>query len=114
MVIANLKDRIKNDTFSSVEFTYSDNLGVPINITGAELKTQFRFRTKTGKIIKEISDGSGITITSAVDGEFKIDEFTPVDWEVDCYYYDVQMTLNGEIKTYVGGKVKVIQDVTNG
>ena len=114
MVTVNLKDRIKNDTFSSVLFTYQDNLGTPIDITGAELKVQFRFRNKTGRVVKEVSDGLGITITNATAGEFKIDEFTPVDWQVDCYYYDVQMTLNGEIKTYVGGKVKVIQDVTNG
>ncbi len=114
IVQKDLNDRIKNDTFSSVEFTLQDNLGAGIDITGASLQIQFRYRSKTGAIVKDISDSSGITVTDAANGVFEIDKFTPVDWEVDTYYYDVETTFaSGDIKTYVWGEVKVIQDVTD-
>jgi len=113
-VTKNLKNRIKNDTFSSVEFEYLDNVGSPIDLTGAAIHIQFRYRCKTGEVVKDISDGSGITITDAAAGKFEIDKFTPITFEVDTYYYDVQTTFaNGDIKTYVNGTFKVLQDVTD-
>lgn len=114
IVQRDLRDRIKNDTFSSVEFVFYDNLGSPIDLTGCTIQIQFRFRSKTGAIVKDISTGSGITLTDAANGTFEIDKFTPVDWAADCYYYDVQVTFtDSTIKTYVWGQVKVLQDVTN-
>ena len=92
MVTKNLKDRIKNDTFSSVEFEYLDNVGNPIDLTGASIQIQFRYRCKTGSVVKDISNGSGITITDAVNGLFEIDKFTPITFDVNTYYYDVQTT----------------------
>jgi len=110
---SNLKDRIKNDTFSSVSFTFADGIGDPIDLTDATVRCQFRYRTRTGAAVKTITDGSGITVTDATGGVLEIDEFTPVDWAVDKYYYDIQITFSdGRIKTYVEGLVNVIQDVT--
>jgi len=109
----NLKDRVKNDTFRSVNFIYKNGVGTPIDLTGASIHIQFRFRCKTGTIVKDVTDGNGITITDPLNGMFTLDEFTPVDWEVDTYYYDVEVTfLDGTIKTYVNGTVKVLQDTT--
>ena len=111
---SNLRDRVKNDTFRSVEFILEKN-DLPIDLTGVSIAIQFRYRCKTGKVVKNISTGSGITITDAVNGTFEIDEFTPVDWEIGTYYYDVQITfIDGSIKTYVQGNVKILQDTTNG
>ena len=42
MVVKKLSDRIKNDTFSSVEFEYLDEIGTPLNLTGASIRVQFR------------------------------------------------------------------------
>ena len=54
-------------------------------------------------------------MTDAANGMFEIDKFTPIDFAVGTYYYDVETTFpNGDIKTYVGGTFKVLQDVTNG
>jgi len=111
---SNLRDRVKNDTFRSVEFIFDDE-GTPIDLTGAGIKIQFRYRCKTGKVVKEVTDGNGVTITDAINGTFKIDQFTPVDWEIGKYHYDVQITFaDGSIKTYVQGNVKILQDTTNG
>ncbi len=111
---SNLRDRIKNDTFRSVQFIFEQN-DLPIDLTGVGIRIQFRYRCKTGKVVKDISNGSGVTITDAINGTFEIDQFTPIDWEVGSYYYDVQITFtDGSIKTYVQGSVKILQDTTNG
>ena len=115
MVVKKLSDRIKNDTFSSVEFEYLNEVGTPLNLTGASIRVQFRNNSKKGHVVKDVTDGDGITATDLANGRFEIDKFTPIDFEVGNYYYDVQTTLsNGDVKTYVGGTFRVIQDVTNG
>src|SRR5690606_26649768 len=114
IVQRNLEDRIKNDTFSSVEFEYLDANDDPIDLTDCTIRAQFRFRTKIGTVVKDVYENNGITLTDPENGKFEIDEFTPVDWEVDSYYYDVQVTFpDGRIKTYVWGIVKIIQDITD-
>ena len=66
------------------------------------------------RLKKEITDGVGITVEDALNGIFKIDAFI-IDWTPDLYYYDVEITfLNGVVKTYIQGTLKVIQDITNG
>ncbi len=113
-VTRDLNDRIKNDTFASVEFTFEDSLGAGIDLTGASIQVQFRFRCETGTILKDISVGSGITVTNAVNGVMEIDAFTPVAWAADTYFYDVEITLaDTTINTYVEGTVKILQDTTN-
>ena len=115
MVVKKLSDRIKNDTFSSVEFEYQNEAGTPLDITGATIRVQFRNNNKKGHVVKDITDGNGITATDLSIGKFQIDKFTPIDFEAGNYYYDVQTTFsNGDVKTYVGGTFRVIQDVTNG
>ena len=109
----NLRDRILNDTFRSVEFTINVD-GSPVDLTGTTIATEFRFRTKTGTVVKSVNNSAGMTITDAVNGVVEIDEFTPVTWSPDTYYYDVQITFtDGTIKTYVQGTVKILQDVTD-
>ncbi len=110
----NLKDRVKNDTFASVEFTFEDELGAAIDLTGISAQCQFRYNTKIGTTVKDISIGSGLTLTDAVNGILTIDAFTPVDWEVGCYKYDIQITFpSGVISTYVQGTVEILQDTTD-
>ena len=104
----NLEHRVKNDTFAAVNLTFTG-----VNLTGSAIRIMFRYRTKTGTVVKDISNGSGITITDAATGQFTIDAFTPVDWAVDTYYYDVQITSSaGAINTYLWGTVNIIQDIT--
>ncbi len=107
----NLPDGYKNDTYKPVQFTLKIN-GVAEDLTGYAIRAMFRLETKTGTIVKDISVGSGITITDAVNGVFRIDSFN-VDFDAADYYYDIEMTApNTEVETYVCGQLKVIQDVT--
>jgi hypothetical protein len=112
---SNLRDRIKGDTFSSVNFTFLDSLGDPIDLTDATIRIMFRYRCNTGAVVKTMSIGSGLTVASPTSGVVTLNAFTPITFEVDTYYYDVEITFDdGTIKTYVKGTFKVLQDITNG
>ena len=113
IVRKDLRDRIKNDTFSSVKFTIQDGNAVAIDLTGVAIAIKFRYRCKTGSVVKTLSIGSGITLTTPLSGIFHIDEYTPIVMEVGKYYYDVEITFtDGTIKTYVWGTFNVLQDIT--
>jgi len=113
IVRKNLNDRIKNDTFDSVKFTIQDGDSVAIDLTGVTIASKFRYRCKTGAVVKSITTGAGITLTTPLSGIFHIDAFTPIAFEVGTYYYDVEITFtDSTIKTYVWGTFDVLQDVT--
>ena len=116
IVTKDLKDRVKNDTFESVNFTLSDKTtGDPIDLTGISAQCQFRFSTKLGLVVLDVTLGSGLTLTDAVNGIITIEGFEPITWEVGCDKYDIQITFPSEkIKTYVQGKVTILQDTTHG
>ena len=107
-------DQYKNDTFDGVGFTLQNEAEAPIDLTGASIKIQFRHRSRGGAVVKEITNVDGITIENAANGMFKIDSFI-IDWTPELYYYDVEIIFNdGTVKTYIQGKLKVIQDITHG
>ena len=109
-----LRDRVKDRTSKSVEFTIKDkDTGNPITIVGATIELDFRFRCSTGSIIKETSIGSGITVVDAANGRFDLDKFL-LDWEVGTYFYGVVITFSsGDIDENLQGTVKVLQNIPN-
>ena len=113
--VVNIANHYKGDTFDGIQYTIlnsSDNL--PIDLTGATIKSQFRKSNRKGSIILEITDGVGITVSDAVNGIFEIDSFL-LDWQPSTYYYDIEITFsNGVVKTYIEGTLIVNQDITNG
>lgn len=113
--IVQIDNQYKGDTYDGVQFTLlntEDNS--PIDLTGVNIKIQFRYNSKIGDLQKEINNGDGVTISDAVNGVFSIDPFL-IDWKPDLYFFDIQITfLNGIVRTYIQGTIKVIQDVTNG
>jgi hypothetical protein len=113
--IVQIDNQYRGDTYDGVQFTLlntEDNS--PIDLTGVNIKIQFRYNSKIGGLQKEINNGDGVTISDAVNGVFSIDPFL-IDWNPDIYFFDIQMTFtNGVIRTYIQGTIKVIQDVTNG
>ena len=115
MKIYNFNDHLKGDTFKGMTFRMSNaTTATPINLTDSEINIQFRVGSKTGRVQKHISIGNGITLTDAVNGVFNIDPIIKLNWYVNLYYYDVEITfLDGTIKTYFGGTLKVVQDTTN-
>lgn len=111
MCTQNFKDVIKGDSFGEKTITLLNGTN-PINLTGVLIKCQFRFKTKNGDLVKEITEVSGIDIFEPLNGKFKVEDFI-VDWDSGVYFYDFQFTFpSGKRKTYFGGFFKVLQDVT--
>ena len=110
----NISNQIKGDTFDGVEFTLvNKDDSLPIVLTDALIKMQFRKNYKTGTLIKEINIDDGITVNDALLGVFTIDAFL-IDWVIGGYYYDVEFTFSdGTVKTFISGYFNVVQDVTN-
>ena len=110
--VVNIDNHYKGDTYDGIQYTLlnaSDSS--PIDLTSATIKAQFRFSSITGSIIKEITEISGITVTDAANGVFAF----IIDWAFGIYYYDIEVTfVSGVVKTFVQGRIKITQDVTNG
>jgi hypothetical protein len=101
---------INDDTFNGVQFTISVN-GDLLDLTNYSIKMQARARYNLPPIFT-IYDGSGITITDAVNGVFRIDPqiFHGVP---GVYQYDIQLTSqDGIVKTYISGLFTLLEDIT--
>lgn len=106
------KQQYAGDTFKGLLMTLKDENNVnPIDITGYQFKMQIK-TSELGQIIKELTNDFGITITDAVNGAFKIDEFlTPQ--KSGSFYYDLQVTYpNNKVDTYMRGYFPITQDIT--
>ena len=113
IVRKDLRDRVKDRTSKSVEFTVVDGGGSPITLVGATIELDFRFRCSTGSIAKETAIGSGLTVIDAANGRFDLDKFL-LDWEIGTYFYGVVITFaNGDIDENLQGQAKVLQNIPN-
>jgi ribulose-5-phosphate 4-epimerase/fuculose-1-phosphate aldolase len=112
MVHYNFPSHTKGDTFNGVLFTITVN-AVALDLTGAHIKMDLRLTPETTTVAKSFSDGSGITIDATpTKGKFTINAQV-IDIAAANYYYDIQITLqSGSIKTYIGGRWNILQDVT--
>ncbi len=111
MEIYNLKKQRSGDTFKGVTIQIKVN-NVAKNLTNTEIKIDFKYNYKRGRLVKSLSVNSGITVLDAAEGRFRIDPFV-VDFEEGIYYYDVQFTDGSVVNTYVGGTWEIEQDVTD-
>lgn len=109
----NFINHYKGDTFKGAQFTFlNETTSSPIDLTGTEIRMQFRKGRKNGAVKATLDLTDGLTLTDASNGILTVDPFI-IDFEADVHYYDIQVTYaDGTIKTYVQGKIKVIQDVT--
>ena len=102
----------KGDTLDTVTFTGITVDDVVVNLTDITITAQIRELTKTGRLLKNLSEGSGITVTSAASGNFRIDAFV-IDFPVGTHYYDIQFVDDsGNTYTYIYGTITITQDVT--
>lgn len=102
----------KGDTFNEVPFQINKD-GVPIDLTGAVIHMQLRKSPSTQVYLDLISTANaGITITNAVNGEFKINQMI-MTLEANVYLYDIEITFaSGEIRTWISGQFTVVNDIT--
>tara|TARA_R110000851_G_scaffold42020_1_gene104854 strand:- start:3190 stop:3537 length:348 start_codon:yes stop_codon:yes gene_type:complete len=107
-----IPNHYKGDTFDSITFSIKED-GVAVNLTGAQIKINFRIGSNTGNIQQSMLVDSGLTIQNATDGVFTLDEFVN-DWDANKYFYDTQITfLDGVVRTYFKGTIIVDQNNDN-
>lgn len=113
MATYNFPSQYRGDTFQGMTFTITE-ADVPVNLTGASIAIQWRLRSATGTLAKEVTIGDGITLDNAAGGQFSIDPFDidDVNWVAGTYLYDVQVTLGSVTRTYFGGNFIILEDVT--
>jgi hypothetical protein len=106
----------KGDSFAKggkvFQFQVTKSDGTAPDATLSTVRIVFRKINELETIIKDISNGSGITVTDATNWIFEIDIFT-IDWDPLTYVYDTETTdSNGVIDTVLSGQVIIEQDVT--
>jgi len=111
MMNYNFPTHTSGDTFDGVQFEMVLN-EAPMDLTGVAIKLEIKKRN-TSKALVTKTNGSGITITDAAAGEFRINAFD-VDLEPGVYEYDVQLTFaSGSKKTYIKGLWTITKQITD-
>jgi hypothetical protein len=113
MYTYNFPDHYKGDTFEGKVFTLQVN-DSPANLLDASIKMDLRKNNKeTTPLTLRLSTGNGITILNPASGIFQIDPQI-IDLPTETYVYDIEVTFaNQEVKTWVNGTWKILQDVTH-
>jgi hypothetical protein len=110
----NFPNTVKGDTFDGAVFTITRN-STAIDLTDAEIIMHLRL-TPTGAIVDSFTTvgGGGLTIDADPTlGKFVFDSQI-INLPAATYVYDIQIEFsNGVVKTYVGGKWTILQDVTH-
>jgi hypothetical protein len=107
----------RGDTFNGTNFTILVN-DVALDLTDALIEMDLKLTpdaTTSAKTFTSDNNG-GITIDAdPTTGKFTVDAgIMDETIAVGNYYYDIEITLsNNVVKTYVGGRWNILQDVTN-
>lgn len=100
---------LAGDTYNGFSVTVSEE-GSPMDLTGSQI--QLQAKNSFGHIVIDLKIGSGITLVDAVNGLVRVDSFPVPNIEANLDY-DLQMTFSGGlVRTYLKGKIKIKQDVT--
>lgn len=107
-----IKKQYAGDTFDGLRMTLTrteDSITTPIDLTGADVTFHLNYGAKGGKEVLNLSVGKGVTIENAAQGIFRIDPFK-VPEDPGTYFYAVRVMFPADVvKTYVEGKMPVIE-----
>jgi hypothetical protein len=96
---------LKGDTFDAV-VTFKDSEQKPLNFTGATLL--MHIRDDSDSLVATLQSGSGFTRANNIVTFNYVTTLAP-----NTYFYDMQCTFaNGTVKTLIGGKYKVLKEIT--
>ncbi|EDM71039.1 hypothetical protein RAZWK3B_16620 [Roseobacter sp. AzwK-3b] len=99
-------EAIRGDTFIA-NGTYTDDQGVPVNLTGYSIACQAKGNGATLTLTSQITD--------AANGQYTLtaDPATTRDWEPGDYLADIEYTLAGVVSSTDRFVFRVLEDVTN-
>lgn len=112
----NFSEQVHNDTFITKRFNFFQSDGTtPLDLSDATPRLQIRQDGYNGRLVKTCTVGDGLTWILQSSGQLDWGGFV-MSWpKAGDYYYDLQMTYatSGIIRTYIRGKINVIDDATN-
>lgn len=80
------------DTIGPIVFTYKTGTPATVkDLSNFTITGSMRERSKDGTQKLALSEGSGITVTDAANGEFQIDDFSTAGWNPELYYYNIRL-----------------------
>ena len=82
---------------------------LPVDLTGATIVMKFK-RQGQSAISLTLTTTAGLTITNAIDGRFRVDAMI-CPLAGGLYAYDVEVTANGVVETWIEGTVTVTDDL---
>lgn len=101
----NFPDQTQGTTYNGTAFQV-DVDGDPLDLSGVSIIMEMRSSLNQQVLYKSVD--SGITVTDAEAGEFRIDSFD-VNLSPGTYTYDILFIFtSGVVKIYVKGTMKVI------
>lgn len=96
-----------------VNLLYKDPAGSPINLTGYTAQLQLRTSYEAASASLSLSSGSGITITGNTGNIAIVATATQTTSLVaGDYFYDLEITLSGEVTRLIQGRAIVRPQVT--
>ena len=102
---------LRGDTFKEYPFEILID-SVALDLTGSVIKIDLKKDACSLAVLTITSVASaGITITNAVNGEFKINTQI-IDIQAGNYVYDIEFNINGVIETLIKGDFIITNDVT--
>lgn len=111
--VYNFPSHVKGDTFSSRQISFSSvTNNSPIDLTGAEINIQFKENASSNVAYFWSTSDNSITIDNPTNGVITMIAKI-INAPASKYIYDIQVNINGVIKTYFQGSQTIIQDISN-
>lgn len=112
----NFSENVDGDTFPLKAFNFFAADGTtPMDLSDVTAKIQIRRCGWNGKLMRTAVSGDGITWTDQSLGQMQFGGIETSTWDgAGDYYYDIQFTYatSGIIRTYIRGKITLIEDAT--
>lgn len=100
----------RGDTWDGVMFNVTVN-NTAFNMANSAVLCQFKTNASVNAALT-LATGNGITLLDGANGQFKLDAQV-IDIPTGVYLYDVQITtVANTVKTYIGGRMTVEDDIT--
>jgi hypothetical protein len=110
----NFPNQIDGDTLLTKQVNFLDDDAAPIDLSDVTPKIQIRKGSYNGKLMQTLTVGDGITWVNQALGQLQFGNVA-ISWDgAGDYYYDMQFTYatSGIVRTYMRGKITVIDDST--
>ena len=102
----------RGDTWDGINSITITVNGTPVNLTGAQVKMEFRQSIDSPVVLTLSTQDGSIVIMNAAGGIIQIPP-QKIEIPFTTYLYDLQVTYpNGTVKTYMSGTWEIVPDIT--